>query len=784
MQRQDSQKNQEMIVRFLNFCATLIQKNVKGYIQRQRHKIIMMHIRRFKAILNGFIQGYRTRQIFKVPDVAKLRQNIIETDDGTYGNPQIRQKKIRLIRMIENYLQNGQFYKKLKRVKSSQRQFVPNQYLDNEFVSQDQKFQQNYYKKPSKQPLQANKVEQQYYDQLIQNEYSEQPQPYYQEYMQQNSQIRDQSHSNSNLSGQYQQSQRIEYSQDERPIKSKNQTNFAMQERITPEKNSFDDDRPICGKGKYNYEEDERPINPKNATNYNNYVDDRPINAKNANTYNTYEDERPINAKNTNIYNNQEDERPIATKKANAYYEDDRPIAAKNKGTYNQYEDERPIKKGKDIYQFEQEQYLENDRPIANTGKYQQFEDERPLGGKGQYDLPADEIPISGKGTYGHFEEDAPPKKQKQPPRKKAEQKKENKQIEDRQQNLYDNQNENEPPLGKMQNDEFNDQEKPKPKKKDPKLLENLKKRTKYDPRKAIQEAKKKQEEQQQLEQVDVEEVAEQQEVQPQQQQQIPQKKQVLSQQNLQERQQSPKTSKLNLSATPEKQGPQVEQIGECSPKDDASDQKPKNFLKRKSKQIPLKNPKVDPKTVKSKVKNCWNAGNPMDDQEFDGNEDIPQSPKAYIINKSPSRRFEQKGSDQQLNYQQQQLQQQQLIQQQQQIQQNKSQGPLHVQVQLVQENVSQYQINPSHQANQQQQQKRQSIQLDELERAYYSKYTQKLETTKMNLKVLDQERQQNPGGVPIITTKSRFFTSFRVNDFERLLAQLEDQYNKLQISK
>ncbi|CAD8044447.1 unnamed protein product [Paramecium primaurelia] len=756
MQRQESQKNQEMIVRFLNFCAILIQKNVKGYIQRQRHKIIMMHIRRFKAILNGFIQGYRTRQILKVPDVAKLRQNIIETDDGTYGNPQIRQKKIRLIRMIENYLQNGQFYKKLKRVKSSQKQFVPNQYLDNEFVSQDQKFQQNYYKKAQKQPLQQNQVEHQYYDQLIQNEYSEQPQQYYQEYMQQNSQIHDKSHSNSNLSGQYHQSQRFDNQQDERPIRSKNQTNFSIQDRTTPERNSYDGDRPICGKGKYTYEEDDRPINAKN---------------------------------NANIYNNYEDERPIASKKANNYYEDDRPIAAKNINAYNQYQDERPIKKGKDIYQQEQEQYVDNDRPIASTGKYQQFEDERPLGGKGQYDIPADELPISGKGTYGNFEdEEAPPKKQKPPPRKKNEQKKENKQIEERQQNIYDNQNENEPPLGKMQNEDFNDQEKPKPKKKDPKLLENLKKRTKYDPRKAIQEAKKKQEEQQQVEQIDVEDVVEQQEKEdlPQQQQQVPQKKQVLSQKNLQERQQSPKPNKLNLSATPEKQAPSVEQVGECSPKDDASDQKPKNFLKRKSKQIPLKNPKVDPKTVKSKVKNCWNAGNTMDDPEFDCNEDIPQSPKAYINNKSPSRRFEQKGSDQQLNYQQQQqqqLQQQQLIQQQQ-IQQNKSQGPLHVQVQLVQENLSQYQINPSHQANHLQQQKKQSIQLDELERAYYSKYTQKLETTKMNLKVLDQERQQNSRGVPIITTKSRFFTSFRVNDFERLLAQLEDQYNKLQISK
>ncbi|CAD8053744.1 unnamed protein product [Paramecium sonneborni] len=754
MQRQDSLKNQEMIVKFLNFCATLIQKNVKGYIQRQRHKIIMMHIRRFKAILNGFIQGYRTRQIMKVPDVAKLRSNIIETDDGTYGNPQIRQKKIRLIRMIENYLQNGQFYKKLKRVKSSQKQFLSNQYLDNEFVNQDQKFQQNYYKKPQKQPLSQNYVDQQYYDQLIQNEYSEQPQPYYQEYIQQQSQIHNKSHSSANLSEQYNQNQKFEYQQDERSIRSKNQQNFV--DRLTPEKNSYDDDRPICGKGKYNYVEDDRPINGQNENTQNYYEDDRPITTKNMNNY--YDDDRPINAKNTN-------------------------------NAWNNQEDERPIRKGKDNFQLNQE-YQHNDKPIASTGQYQQFEDERPLGGKGQYNIPVDDIPINGKGTYGNFEEEAPPKKQKQPQKKKNEQKKENKQLDDPQQNIYDNQNENEPPFGKISNEDENNQEKPKKKKKDPKLLENLKKRTKYDPRKAIQDAKKKQEEQQQIEQADIEEIVEQEEkeVQPQVQQQIPQKKQVLSQKNLQEKQQqqqqlSPKSSKINLSATPERQTPTKEQIGECSPKDDASDQKPKNFLKRKSKQIPLKNPKVDPKTVKSKVKNCWNAGNPLDDPEFDGNEDIPQSPKAQINNKSPSRRFEQKGQDQQYNYQQQQLQQQQILQQQQ-LQQNKSQGPLHVQVQLVQENQSQYQINPSHQANHIQQQKKQSIQLDELERAYYSKYTQKLETTKMNLKSLDEERQSISRGVPIITNKSRFFTSFRVNDFERLLAQLEDQYNKLQISK
>jgi hypothetical protein len=39
------------------------------------------------------------------------------------------------------------------------------------------------------------------------------------------------------------------------------------------------------------------------------------------------------------------------------------------------------------------------------------------------------------------------------------------------------------------------------------------------------------------------------------------------------------------------------------------------------------------------------------------------------------------------------------------------------------------------------------------------------------NLKSLVEERLQHPDGVPIITTRSRFFTAFKVNDFERLLA-------------
>jgi hypothetical protein len=39
------------------------------------------------------------------------------------------------------------------------------------------------------------------------------------------------------------------------------------------------------------------------------------------------------------------------------------------------------------------------------------------------------------------------------------------------------------------------------------------------------------------------------------------------------------------------------------------------------------------------------------------------------------------------------------------------------------------------------------------------------------NLKSLVEERLQHPDVVPIITTRSRFFTAFKVNDFERLLA-------------
>lgn len=91
---------------------------------------------------------------------------------------------------------------------------------------------------------------------------------------------------------------------------------------------------------------------------------------------------------------------------------------------------------------------------------------------------------------------------------------------------------------------------------------------------------------------------------------------------------------------TPERKTPSKDAIGECSPKEDI-DNRPKNFLKRKSKQVPLNNPRVDPKSVKSKVKNCWNGANIGDEGDIDVIEDVPQSPKAYFNNKSPSRRFD-----------------------------------------------------------------------------------------------------------------------------------------------
>jgi len=51
---------------------------------------------------------------------------------------------------------------------------------------------------------------------------------------------------------------------------------------------------------------------------------------------------------------------------------------------------------------------------------------------------------------------------------------------------------------------------------------------------------------------------------------------------------------------------------------------------------VPLNNPKMDPKAIKSKVKNCWNG----EEGEVDVSEDVHMSPKAYVNTKSPSKRF------------------------------------------------------------------------------------------------------------------------------------------------
>lgn len=77
------QSNNDIVARFLNFCATLIQKHAKGFLQRQRHKIVMMHIHRFKSLLNAMISGYKIRKILRLNDVATLREDILATDDGS-----------------------------------------------------------------------------------------------------------------------------------------------------------------------------------------------------------------------------------------------------------------------------------------------------------------------------------------------------------------------------------------------------------------------------------------------------------------------------------------------------------------------------------------------------------------------------------------------------------------------------------------------------------------------------------------------------------------------------
>jgi hypothetical protein len=78
------------MTKFLNHCATIIQKHVKGHLQRQRDHVIIPKIRRFRELTIAYFRGikkniflaYRLRKIMKSQQIRKTIDDIYKIDNG------------------------------------------------------------------------------------------------------------------------------------------------------------------------------------------------------------------------------------------------------------------------------------------------------------------------------------------------------------------------------------------------------------------------------------------------------------------------------------------------------------------------------------------------------------------------------------------------------------------------------------------------------------------------------------------------------------------------------
>ncbi|KAM3133325.1 hypothetical protein pb186bvf_014618 [Paramecium bursaria] len=643
--RQQQQPSNDVILRFLNYCATIIQKHVKGYQHRERHKIIMMRIRRFKQLLNAFISGYKIRKILKLSEINGIIFDIQETDDGTYGNPITEKKKTRLIQRINQLFITGSYTQNRKQSKSSKNL----KQINNNLPFQNQNKQEDY-----------SQIKKQQNDMPIRSkgQYDQNPEQG--------------SGTNRNF--------------DERPTNNKKYNQSESQQNLKQRKfNAQDDDNPIQARGQYQFNEPNKQS-----------FEELPIRSKGQYQF----EEQPINPKGQQV--NQYDEQPIKSKGQYANQYDEKPTA---KGSYSNPYDEQPIggrNKGQKHNQFDEQ-------PIGGQGSYSNPYDEQPIQSKGGYSNQYEDKPLTSKGQYDYEE----PQEEKPKPKPKAKPKKKVVNEDIKQEQEYDDIKQPE----KYDNEFQASEDQPKKKKQDPKAIENLKKRTKYDPRKAIQEAKKKDG------RIIINGIT---------------SKTPPKQKKPQQPQQKTPVKQVQVKQ-------EVKPEIEIEVVQDSEDQlnQPKNFLKRKSKKVPLNNPKQEPKTVKSKV-NCWTQN---EDVEVEQTDDTHLSPKGYMQTRSPSKRFEQ----------------QQTIQQ--------SQIPIIRQ---------QIQIQQNQQQQQQQQKGVKKISIEELEKTYNTNYTQKYSTTMSQLQQLNQQRLVGSAAVPIITVRSRFYATFRLSEFENLLQILEDQYIRL----
>lgn len=118
-----SHKNNEMVKNFMNLCATIIQANFKGYMQKKYYKKFLPIYRRFKQLLYAGFLGWKTRKTFKLAFV-KGKINDIKILQKQQKSMQIRIAKRDFSDEFSKLLKNGLwiFYlKKQKKVQLTQR---------------------------------------------------------------------------------------------------------------------------------------------------------------------------------------------------------------------------------------------------------------------------------------------------------------------------------------------------------------------------------------------------------------------------------------------------------------------------------------------------------------------------------------------------------------------------------------------------------------------------------------------------------------------------------------
>lgn len=73
-------QEKELLRRYVNHCATLIQKTFRGALTRIRYKQMRRRMRRFRMLLTAFVQGWKTRKILKDLSLCTIYQDIKEME--------------------------------------------------------------------------------------------------------------------------------------------------------------------------------------------------------------------------------------------------------------------------------------------------------------------------------------------------------------------------------------------------------------------------------------------------------------------------------------------------------------------------------------------------------------------------------------------------------------------------------------------------------------------------------------------------------------------------------